>query len=118
MEIPELQRETIIGAHAMEGLLQGAGGSGRMKVLASRCWFVMAQDDFKAFLAVIEADASLGEKVKAASDVDAVIAIAQTAGFTLSAADVQASGLVSDLPESLLEGVAGGLPGAPGFGCW
>lgn len=78
----------------------------------------MAQDDLKAFLEAVESDPSLGEKAKTASDVDAVIAIAQTAGFTLSAADVQVSGLVSDLPDSVLEGVAGGYPGAPGFGCW
>ena len=49
----------------------------------------MADEQFKAFLAAIEADEGLQEKLQAAADVDTVVAIAKDAGFTISADDLQ-----------------------------
>ena len=45
----------------------------------------MSEEQLKAFLEKIKADTSLQEKLKAASDADAVVAIAKEAGFSISA---------------------------------
>ena len=45
----------------------------------------MSEDQLQAFLEAVKADAGLQEKLKAAGDVDAVIAIANTEGFAISA---------------------------------
>ena len=66
----------------------------------------MSEEQLKAFLEAVKADAVLEEKLNAAADVDAVVAIAKAAGFVISAEDLNnALGEISDLE---LEGAAGG----------
>ena len=65
----------------------------------------MSEEQLKAFLEKVQGDTSLQEKLKAAADSDAVVAIAKAAGFSISADDLTKS---SELSEEELEGVAGG----------
>ena len=67
----------------------------------------MSEEQLKAFLEAVETDAALQEKLKAATNSDAVVVLAKAAGFVISAKDLetQASNTIS--PEEL-EGVAGG----------
>ena len=65
----------------------------------------MSEEQLKAFLEAVKADASLQEKLKAAGDADAVIAIAKAAGFAISADDLKKA--QSKISEEELEGVAG-----------
>ena len=44
----------------------------------------MSEEQLKAFIAKLQADTSLQEKLKAAADGDAVVAIAQEAGFSIA----------------------------------
>ena len=67
----------------------------------------MSEEQLKSFLEKVKADTSLQEKLKAATDSDAVVEIAKTAGFSISADDVNNS-QVQNLSEDELEGVAGG----------
>ena len=66
----------------------------------------MSEEQLKAFLEKVKADTSLQEKLKAAADSDAVLAIAKEAGFDLSADDLKKA--QSEISEEELEGVAGG----------
>ena len=66
----------------------------------------MSEEQLKAFLEKVKSDTSLQEKLKAASDADAVVAIAKDAGFVISPGELQK--LQTDLSEQELEGVAGG----------
>ena len=68
----------------------------------------MADDQFKAFLEAVEADAALQEKVQTEANryADAVVAIAKEAGFGITADDVKRAQL--EISEDDLEGVAGG----------
>ncbi len=66
----------------------------------------MSEEQLKAFLEKLKADASLQEKLKAAADADAVTAIAKEAGFSISADDLKKA--QSEISEEELEGVAGG----------
>ena len=68
----------------------------------------MSEEQLKAFLEKVKADTSLQEKLKAASDSDAVLAIAKEAGFSISADDLAKA--QSELSDKELEGVAGGGP--------
>ncbi len=43
----------------------------------------MSEEQLKAFLEAVKADAGLQEKLKAAADADAVVAIAKAAGFVI-----------------------------------
>ena len=63
----------------------------------------MSEEQLKAFLEKVKADTNLQEKLKAAADVDAVLAIAKEAGFSISAEDY-----ASELSDEELEGAAGG----------
>ncbi len=45
----------------------------------------MSEEQLKAFLEKVQGDTSLQEKLKGASDADAVTAIAKEAGFSISA---------------------------------
>ena len=66
----------------------------------------MSEEQLKAFLEKVKADTSLQEKLKAAADSDAVLAIAKEAGFSVSVGDLKnAQSEVSE--EELEEGVAG-----------
>jgi predicted ribosomally synthesized peptide with nif11-like leader len=78
----------------------------------------MSEEQLKAFLAALEADMGLQDKLKAAveGEIDtvdetaAVLAIAKEAGFTITAADLlrnQAQDIL-ELSDEELEGVAGG----------
>lgn len=69
----------------------------------------MSEEQLKAFLEAVKADAGLQEKLKAATDLDAVVAIAKAAGFVISADDL--IGLRQRFPEvsdEELEASAGG----------
>ena len=64
----------------------------------------MSEEQLKAFLEKVKSDTSLQEKLKAAADSDAVLAIAKEAGFSISA-DVLKSAQ-SEISEEELEGAA------------
>ncbi|EAU74282.1 Nif11-like leader peptide family natural product precursor [Synechococcus sp. RS9916] len=66
----------------------------------------MSEEQLKAFLEKVKADTSVQEKLKAASDADAVVAIAKAAGFTITTEDLNSHR--QNLTEDELEGVAGG----------
>jgi len=67
----------------------------------------MSEEQLKAFLKAVKADAGLQEKLKAAKDVDAVVAIVKAEGFVISAEELKKS--QAEISEEELEGVAGGL---------
>ena len=73
----------------------------------------MSEEQLKAFLEAVKADAGLQEKLKAAADADAVVAIAKAAGFIISAEELKKS--QAEISEEELEGVAGG--GGAAAGC-
>ena len=66
----------------------------------------MSEEQLKAFLEKVQGDTSLQEKLKAAADSDAVLAIAKEEGFSISIDDIKAQ--QSELSEEELEGVTGG----------
>ncbi|KZR88100.1 Nitrogen fixation protein of unknown function [Synechococcus sp. MIT S9509] len=66
----------------------------------------MSEEQLKAFLEKVKGDSSLQEKLKAAANSDAVLAIAKEAGFSISADDLNQAQLT--LSEEELEGAAGG----------
>ena len=74
----------------------------------------MSEEQLKAFLEAVKADAGLQEKLKAAGDADAVVAIAKAAGFVISAEELKRA--QTEISEEELEDVAGGC-GAP-CGLW
>ena len=88
-----------------------------MEVITPRLLKAMSEEQLKAFLEAVRADAGLQEKLKTAGDADAVVAIAKSAGFVISLEEVkraQSDLLMSrEVSEEELEGVAGGL----GFKC-
>ena len=69
----------------------------------------MSEEQLKAFMKAVKADADLQEKLKAVGDADAVLGIAKEVGFLISAEDLQRSqGQETEISEEELEGVAGG----------
>ena len=66
----------------------------------------MSEEQLKAFLEKVKGDSSLQEKLQAATDPEAVIAIAKEAGFMISADCLK--NVQSELSEEELESVAGG----------
>jgi predicted ribosomally synthesized peptide with nif11-like leader len=70
----------------------------------------MSEEQLKAFMDAVFADAGLQVKLKAAVDADAVVAIAKEVGFLISADEFQRAQV--EISEEELEGVAGG------FGVW
>jgi predicted ribosomally synthesized peptide with nif11-like leader len=66
----------------------------------------MSEEQLKAFLEAVKADAGLQEKLNAAANSDAVVAIAKAAGFVISADEFQRA--QAEISEQELEGVAGG----------
>ena len=66
----------------------------------------MSEEQLKAFLEAVKADAGLQEKLQAATDSEAVIAIAKAAGFVISVDAL--SQAQTELSEEELEGVFGG----------
>ncbi|QNI85947.1 nif11-like leader peptide domain protein [Synechococcus sp. PROS-7-1] len=67
----------------------------------------MSEEQLKAFLEAVKADAALQEKLKAAGDADAVVTIAKAAGFIISAEELKRA--QAEVSEKELEGVAGGF---------
>ena len=76
----------------------------------------MSEEQLKAFLEKVKADTSLQEKLKAAADSDAVLAIAKEAGFSISVDDLKKA--QSEISEEELEGVAGGRACTLAGGNW
>ena len=67
----------------------------------------MSVEQLKEFLEKVKVDTSLQDKLKAASDADAVVAIAKNVGFSLCANDLK-NAQSEELAEEELEGMAGG----------
>ena len=67
----------------------------------------MSEEQLKAFLEKVKTDTSLQEKLKAAADSDAALAIAKDAGFSISADDLKNA--QSEISDAELEAAAGGL---------
>ena len=66
----------------------------------------MTEEQLKAFLEKVKADTSLQEKLKACTDVNAVVAVAREAGFQISAEELQNA--QAKPTEEELESVSGG----------
>ena len=66
----------------------------------------MSEEQLKAFLEKVKGDTNLQEKLKAAANSDAVLAIAKEAGFSISAEDLTKA--QSEVSDDELEGAAGG----------
>ena len=64
------------------------------------------EEQLKGFEEAVKADAGLQEKLKAAGDADAVIAIARAAGFMISAEELRRA--QAEISEEELGVVAGG----------
>jgi len=77
----------------------------------------MSEEQLKAFLEAVKADATLQEKLNASADADAVVAIAKAAGFVISAEELQRAQTGTEISEEELEGVAGGIKSDTGSGC-
>ena len=67
----------------------------------------MSEEQLKAFIEKAQGDTSLLEKLKAAADSDAVLAIANEAGFSISADDLK-NAQFQKISDEELEGAAGG----------
>ena len=68
----------------------------------------MSEEQLKAFMEAVKADEELQEKLKAAVDADAVVAIAKETGFVISADELKLA-QAEDSEDDELEGVAGGV---------
>ena len=68
----------------------------------------MSEEQLKAFLEAVKADAGLQEKLNAAADADAAVAIAKEVGFMFSADELQRAQAVGEeeLSDEELEGGA------------
>ena len=66
----------------------------------------MSEEQLKAFLEAVKADAGLQEKLKAASDIEDVVATAKAAGFVISPDDLKKA--EAEVSDEELEGAAGG----------
>lgn len=66
----------------------------------------MSEQQLKAFLDAVKADAGLQEKLKEAASADDVVAIAKAGGFVISDHDIMTS--ASKVSEDDLDGVDGG----------
>ena len=75
----------------------------------------MSEEQLKAFMEAVKADAGLKEKLNAAADADAVVAIAKAAGFVISAEELQRAQAGSEVSEEELEGVV--LGGVESIAC-
>ena len=66
----------------------------------------MSEEQLKAFLEKVKGDTTLQDKLKAATNADAVVKIANASGFVISADDWNES--QSDVSDEELEAAAGG----------
>ena len=67
----------------------------------------MSEEQLKAFMEAVKANDGLQEKLKAAGDTDAVVAIAKAAGFVITAEELKRA--QEEVSEEELEWVAGGI---------
>ena len=65
----------------------------------------MSEEQLKLFLEKVKGDTSLQEKLKTASDADAVLAVAKESGFSICVDELQT---FTELSEEELENVTGG----------
>ncbi len=75
----------------------------------------MSEEQLKAFMEAVKADAGLQEKLNAAADADAVVAIAKAAGFVISAEELQR--YQTEISEEVLEAINGGQCQGNGTAC-
>jgi predicted ribosomally synthesized peptide with nif11-like leader len=68
----------------------------------------MSEEQLKAFWEAIQADAGLQEKLSAAKDADAVVAIAEAAGFEISEEELAKAKAQLELSDEQLRDVSGG----------
>lgn len=68
----------------------------------------ISEEQLKAFLEKVQSDTSLQEKLQAATDSDAVLAIATDAGFEISAENLKHVFGPPEISDGELEGAAGG----------
>ena len=68
----------------------------------------MSEEQLKAFLEKVQGDTSLQEKLKAAGSPEAAVEIAKSAGFAITAEDIQSMQSATVSYEEL-EGAAGGF---------
>ena len=68
----------------------------------------MSEEQLRAFMEAVKADAGLQQKLNAAADADAVALIAKEMGFVISAEELQRAQAGSEVSEEELEGVVGG----------
>ena len=94
----------LLGSHAT--LLTPGHALAKIEAAVPRPLKAMSEEQLKAFLEKVKTDTSLQEKLKAASDPDAVAATAKEAGFMISADDLNRSR--SEISEEELEHVSGG----------
>jgi predicted ribosomally synthesized peptide with nif11-like leader len=80
-----------------------------MKVLTHHPLQIMSEEQLKAFWEAVQADAGLQEKLSAAKDADAVVAIAKAAGFEISVEEVARA--QAELSDEQLSGVSGAFCG-------
>ena len=66
----------------------------------------MSEEQLKAFWEAVQADTSLQEKLRAATDADSIASIAKEAGFEITADEVKEA--QGELTEEQLKAVAGG----------
>ena len=71
----------------------------------------MSEEQLRAFMEAVKADGGLQEKLNAAADSEAVVAIAKEMGFVISAEELQRAQAGSEVSEEELEGVVGGGAG-------
>ena len=84
--------------------MTATAGGAKLEALTPRR--AMSEEQLKAFMEAVKADAELQEKLKAAVDSDSVVAIAKAAGFLISAEELARA--KAEVSEDELEGVAGG----------
>ena len=65
----------------------------------------MSEEQLKAFMEAVKADAGLQEKLRAAGDTDTFVAIAKTAGFVISAEELKRA--QAEVSEDELAGLIG-----------
>ncbi len=67
----------------------------------------MPEEQLKAFWEAVQTDTSLQEKLRAATDADSIVRIANKAGFEITADEVKEA--QSEMSDEQLDGVAGGF---------
>jgi predicted ribosomally synthesized peptide with nif11-like leader len=73
----------------------------------------MPEDQLKAFWEAIQADAGLQQKLQGVTEPDAIVLIAQEAGFTISAEEIKEAQSELECTDEQLGGVRGGVqPGS------